>query len=81
MHSYHAGLQNRPTKQDGTSSKFDDEYMRSPHRDKNPIDEGFSRQMSLFKKNRGKHQEERKESIKSVSSQKYPNINHHGSIK
>jgi hypothetical protein len=55
--------------------------MRSPHKGKNPDDEGFSRQMSLFSKNRGKNQEDRKESIKSVSSQKYPNIHNLGSIK
>ena len=70
MHSFHAGLQNRPTKQEGTSSKLDFEDMRSPHKGKNADEEVFSRQMSLFSKNRGKHQEERKGSIKSVSSQK-----------
>jgi hypothetical protein len=53
--------------------------MRSPHKGKNADEEVFSRQMSVFSKNRGKNQEERKESIKSSGSQKQPNIMHHQS--
>jgi hypothetical protein len=70
MHTFHSGLQNRLTKQENASSKLDFEDMRSPHKVNNADQEVFSRQMSLFSKNRGKHQEERKGSIKSVGSQK-----------
>jgi len=70
MHSFHAGLHNRPPKHEGTRSKLDIEDMKSPNKGKYADEEVFSRQMSIFRKNSANNQEERKESIKSVGSQK-----------